>query len=70
MKLLFTFYNHGNYTEIKNGRNFAKKCFFLLRHKTYSQGDLLQWCLQTNGSFFTGFRFTGITNFVKHQILL
>ena len=29
MKLLFTFYNHGNYTKIKNGRNFAKKNFFL-----------------------------------------
>ena len=69
MKLLFTFYNHGNYTKIKNGRNFALKIFFL-RHKTYSQGDLLQWYLQTDGSFFSGFRLTGITNFVKHRILL
>ena len=68
MKLLFTFYNHGNYTKIKNGRNFAKKNFF--RHKTYSRGDLLQWYLQTDGSFYSGFRFTGITNFVKHRILI
>ena len=29
MKLLFTFYNHGNYTKIKNGRNFAKKKILL-----------------------------------------
>ena len=28
MKLSFTFYNHGNYTKIKDGHNFAKNSCF------------------------------------------
>ena len=50
MKLSFTFYNHGNYTKIKNGHNLAKHWCF--ETYTYSWGNLCQWYLQKTGDFF------------------